>query len=303
MPLKIAVSGSTGLVGTAVSAYFKDRGAEIIPVVRSVRQASAAAKTIVMDIKHQTIDTKGLEGLDAVIHLAGANIAGQRWNDDYKSEILLSRVESTKLISNALARVEEPPRVFICASAIGWYGNAGEDKAFIESDPPAKDFLGDVCHQWEAATQTARERGIRVVTLRIGAVLSRKGGAVEKMWVPFILGLGGPLGDGKQMFSWVALDEIPSIIDFIIRNELVLGPVNVTAPNPVTNKEFTRVFGRVIKRPTIFPVPAFGARLLFGEMADALLLNGARVIPKKLVDAGYKFKYDQLEEALKASLK
>ncbi|MGE0267483.1 MAG: TIGR01777 family oxidoreductase [Candidatus Omnitrophota bacterium] len=303
MPLKIAISGSTGLVGTAVSGHFKAQNAEIIPVVRSVSQASSAAKTIVMDIKHQTIDTKGLEGLDAVIHLAGANIAGQRWDDAYKTEILLSRVESTKLISNALARVEEPPKVFICASAIGWYGNGGADKEFVESDLPAMDFLGDVCHQWETATQTARERGIRVVTLRIGAVLSRKGGAVEKMWVPFSLGLGGRLGDGKQMFSWIALDEIPLIIDFIIRNELILGPVNVTAPNPVTNAEFTRVFGKVIKRPVIFPVPAFGARLMFGEMADALLLNGARVVPKKLTDAGYKFKYDQVEAALRASLK
>jgi len=303
MPLKIAVSGSTGLVGTAVSGHFKAQGAEIIPIVRFVSQTPGAGRTIMMDIQRQTIDTKGLEGMDAVIHLAGANIAGKRWDDQYKSEILLSRVESTKLISNALARVEYPPKVFICASAIGWYGAAGADRTFVESDPPAVDFLGDVCYHWETATQTARERGIRVVNLRIGAVLSKKGGAIAKMWVPFSLGLGGKLGDGKQMFSWVALDEIPAIIDFIIKNELILGPVNVTAPNPVTNAEFTKVFGRVIKRPVIFPVPAFGARLLFGEMADSLLLNGARVVPKKLLDAGYKFKYDQLETALKASLK
>lgn len=303
MPLKIAVSGSTGLVGTAVSGYFKAQGADIIPIVRFVSQTQGTGRTIMMDIQRQTIDTKGLEGLDVVVHLAGANIAGKRWDDQYKSEILLSRVESTKLISNALARVEEPPKVFICASAIGWYGTAGADRTFVESDLPAMDFLGDVCHQWETATQTARERGIRVVNLRIGAVLSKKGGAIAKMWAPFISGLGGRLGDGKQMFSWVALDEIPAIIDFIIKNELILGPVNVTAPNPVTNAEFTKVFGRVIKRPVIFPVPAFGARLLFGEMADSLLLNGSRVVPKKLLDAGYKFKYDQLETALKASLK
>ncbi len=302
MTLKIAISGSTGLVGTAVSDYFKQK-AEIIPIVRSHQSSAQAGQSISMDIQNQTIDTQGLEGLDVVIHLAGASIADRRWSEEYKAEILLSRVESTKLISNTLANLKYPPKLFICASAIGWYGHGEAHQIFIESDPAAGDFLGDVCHQWEMATQTAQERGIRVVNLRTGTVLSKKGGAIKKMSVPFTLGLGGKLGSGKQMFSWIALDEIPLIIDFIIQNEKISGPVNLTAPNPVTNATFTKIFGKVIQRPTVFPVPSFGARLLFGEMADSLFLNGAKVIPKKLLDFGYSFKYEDLETALKSSLK
>ncbi len=300
--MKIAVSGSTGLIGTALIKNLKSQGHDIVRIARPGGSYPPGEEVMLMDHKTRSIDQKKLDECDIVIHLAGAGIADKRWTDDYKSEILLSRVESTKFLSEALAVSTTPPKLFICASAIGYYGNADADVTFDENSSAGRGFLADVCHQWEAATQTASERGIRVVNLRISAVLSRKGGAIAKMWMPFIMGVGGKLGDGKQMFSWIALDEIPRIIDYIIENELLMGPVNATAPNPVSNAEFTKVFGSVIKRPTIFPVPAFGARLLFGEMADAMLLSGSRVVPKKLLDAGYTFKYGELGPALKASL-
>lgn len=300
--MKIAISGSTGLVGTTLIKYFKDQGSEIVRIARPGGNYPSGEEVLLMDYKQRSIDQKKLDECDVVIHLAGAGIADKRWTDEYKTEIMLSRVETTKFLSEALAVSQTPPKVFLCASAIGFYGNADSDITFDEESPAGHGFLADVCQQWETATQTASERGIRVVNMRIGAVLSRKGGAIAKMWWPFILGAGGKLGDGKQMFSWIALDEIPRIIDHVIGNELMMGPVNFTSPQSVTNAEFTKVFGSVIKRPTIFPVPAFGAKLLFGEMAEPMLLKGSRVFPKKLLDGGYKFKYDQLEDALKASL-
>lgn len=305
MSLKIAISGASGLVGSAAVKYFKSLGHSIIRITRAGSSSGAGASAVVMDVKNNAVDSQGLEGADVVIHLAGANIAGKRWTDEHKSQILLSRVETTRILANALPKLERPPKIFLCASAIGYYGNADPDSgiSFEERSPLGKGFLADVCHQWEAATQPAKEHGIRVVNMRIGPVLSREGGALQKMWVPFQLGLGGPLGHGRQMFSWVALDEIPRIMEFLINNDKIMGPVNVTAPHPVSNAEFTRVLGKAIKRPTIFPVPAFGARLLFGEMADALLLGGAAVIPKKLLEAGYKFRYPEIDAGLAAGLK
>ncbi len=303
--MKIAVSGATGLVGSTVSAYFQSQGHQIIRIVRAASTDKGGGQSVVMDVKNNTIKAADLEGVDVVVHLAGANIAGKRWNDEYKSQILLSRVETTRILAGALTRLAQPPKVFLCASAIGYYGNAdpGSGITFEEQSPMGRGFLADVCHQWEAATQPAKEKGIRAVHMRIGAVLSKKGGAIQKMWVPFQLGAGGVLGDGRQMFSWIALDEIPLIMDFLIRTEGIMGPVNVTSPQPVTNAEFTKAFGKAINRPTVLPVPAFGARLLFGEMADALLLEGAKVMPKKLLDAGYAFRYPDIDSALAVSLK
>ncbi|MBZ0165805.1 MAG: TIGR01777 family oxidoreductase [Candidatus Omnitrophica bacterium] len=305
MPLKIAISGASGLVGSVAVRYFESLGHTIVRITRGGSTSAGGESAVVMDVKNNGMDSKGLDGIDVVIHLAGANIAGKRWTDDYKSQILLSRVETTRILANALPKLAHPPKIFLCASAIGYYGNTDPDSGitFEEPSPLGKGFLADVCHQWEAATQPAKEHGIRVVNMRIGAVLSREGGALQKMWIPFQLGLGGPLGHGRQMFSWVALDEIPRIMEFLINNDSIMGPVNVTAPHPVTNAEFTKAFGKAIKRPTIFPVPAFGARVLFGEMADALLLEGSTVIPKKLLEAGYKFHYPEIDAGLAASLK
>ncbi|MCA9394809.1 MAG: TIGR01777 family oxidoreductase [Candidatus Omnitrophica bacterium] len=301
--MKIAVSGATGMVGTAATKYFTAKGHEIIRIARA--EGADPSGAVVMDVKKNMIDGKKFEGVDAVIHLAGANIAGKRWNDDYKSQILLSRVETTRILAGALSKLANPPKVFLCASATGYYGNTDPDSGvtFEEQSPLGRGFLSDVCHQWEAASQPAKEKGIRTVNMRLGAVLSKKGGAIQKMWIPFQLGMGGNLGHGWQMFSWIALEEIPPIMDFLITNDNVMGPVNVTSPQPVTNAEFTKAFGRAIKRPTIFPVPAFGARLLFGEMADAILLEGARVMPKKLLEAGYAFQYPDIDSALAVSLK
>ena len=303
--MKIAISGATGMVGTTASRYFEAQGHQIVRIARAASRDAGGQGAVVMDVKNNTIDAKNLEGCDVVIHLAGANIAGQRWTDDYKSQILLSRVETTRILAGALTKLAQPPKVFLCASATGFYGNADPDSGvtFEEQSPLGKGFLADVCHQWEAATQPVKEKGIRTVNLRISAVLSKQGGALQKMWIPFQLGAGGNLGHGRQMFSWIALEEIPLIMDYLINNEQVMGPVNVTSPQPVTNAEFTKAFGKAIHRPTIFPVPAFGARLLFGEMADAILLEGARVMPKKLTDAGYTFKYPDIDTALAASLK
>lgn len=303
--MKIAVSGATGMVGSAACRYFEAKGHQIVRIARTASADQGAAGAVVMDVKNNTVDAKNLEGCDVVIHLAGANIAGQRWTDDYKSQILLSRAETTRILAGALTKLAKPPKVFLCASATGYYGNTDPDSGvtFEEQSPLGKGFLADVCHQWEAATQPVKERGIRTVNMRISAVLSKKGGALAKMWLPFQLGAGGNLGHGRQMFSWIALQEIPLIMDFLITHDQVMGPVNVTSPQPVTNAEFTKAFGKAIKRPTVFPVPAFGARLLFGEMADAILLEGAKVMPKKLTDAGYKFKYPDIDSALAVSIK
>lgn len=303
--MKIAMSGATGMVGTAATRYFEAQGHQIIRIARAASTGQPDDQAVLMDVKRNSIEAKKLEGVDVVIHLAGANIAGRRWSDDYKSQILLSRVETTRILAGALSKLANPPKVFLCASATGYYGNTDPDSgvSLEEQSPLGRGFLADVCHQWEAASQPAKEKGIRTVNMRISAVLSKKGGAIQKMWIPFQLGMGGNLGHGRQMFSWVALDEIPPIMDFLINNETVMGPVNVTSPQPVTNAEFTKAFGKAIKRPAIFPVPAFGARLLFGEMADAILLEGAKVMPKKLLEAGYDFRYPDIDSALAVSLK
>lgn len=245
------------------------------------------------------IDAAELNGIDGVVHLAGENIAGGRWTEAFKQKILDSRVKGTHLISDALARLERKPRVFICASAIGYYGNRGAD-VMTEQSAPDTDFLAKVCQQWEASCQAARDAGIPVANIRIGVVLSPDGGALAKMLTPFKLGLGGKLGSGDQYMSWVALDDLVGAIVYLLgRDEPVVGPVNVVAPNPATNLGFTKTLGRVLGRPTLFPMPAFVARLAFGEMADALLLSSTRVDPRALVATGFKFQYPELEAALR----
>ena len=222
----------------------------------------------------------------------------RRWNAAQKTRIRDSRTQGTRLLCEALAGLENPPAVFVCASAIGYYGDRG-DETLDESSNAGDGFLADVCREWEAACEPARAKGIRVVNLRTGVVLSPCGGALQKMLLPFKLGVGGVVGDGKQHWSWIAIDDLIGAIHHALTHEELSGPVNVVAPHPATNRQFTKVLGKVLRRPTIFPLPAFAARLVLGEMADSLLLASARVLPKQLQETGFDFRFADLEDALR----
>ncbi len=302
MSQRIAVTGSTGLVGSKLIPFLLNNNYEVTQITR--RSSLAEDKRtpfIVWNPDAGQIDSLRLEGIDTVIHLAGANV-GERWTDDYKKVILNSRINSTKLIAKTLAGLTKKPKLLISASAIGFYANHPAEVILDESNTAGQSFLADVCKRWEEETKPASDAGIRVVHLRIGVVLHKSGGALAKMWMPFQLGIGGVLGTGRQMMSWIALDEIPLIIEHIIKNESIVGPVNVTSPKPVTNKEFTKTLGQIIKRPTLFPVPDFGIKLLFGEMGQTLLLEGNRVLPKRLLESGYQFKYPDIKTALEKAV-
>jgi len=292
--MKILIGGSHGLVGTALIESLKSDGHEIF---RLVRYAPRSESEIEWSPNRYSIALARIEGFDAVVNLAGESIAEGRWTEEKKRSIRESRVKGTKLLGDALANLTDRPRTFICASAIGYYGNRG-DEILTETSAPGDDFLADVCVEWEKATALATENGIRVVNARFGVILDKKGGALAKMLPPFRLGLGGKIGSGKQWMSWIALDDVVGALKFAVINETLSGPVNYVAPNPVTNAEFTKTLGKALSRPTIFPIPAFGVRLLFGEMGDALLLGSQRVEPSKLRDGSYGFLYSELEEAL-----
>jgi hypothetical protein len=236
--------------------------------------------------------------MDAIVHLAGENIAGGRWTAARKARIRDSRVIGTRTLCETLARLSQPPKVLVSASAIGYYGDRGAEPLW-ENSTFGTGFLADVCRAWEEATQPAVQKGIRVVLLRLGIVLSPAGGALAKMLLPFKLGLGGVLGRGNQYMSWIALDDVAGAMAHTLVTDTLQGPVNAVAPYPVTNREFTRTLGRILRRPTVFPLPAFAARLVFGEMADALLLASTRVEPKRLLATQYVFRYPELDGALR----
>jgi uncharacterized protein (TIGR01777 family) len=292
--MKILIGGSHGLVGTALISSLESEGHEIF---RLVRHAPTAKTEVEWSPDRYSIALARIEGFDAVINLAGESIAEGRWTDDKKRRIRESRVKGTKLLGDALANLTVPPRTFICASAIGYYGNRG-DEILTEESAVGDDFLAEVCAQWEEATALATEKGIRVVNARFGVILDTAGGALKKMLPPFRLGVGGKVGSGKQWMSWIALEDVVGALNFALTNEVLRGPVNFVAPNPVTNAEFTKTLGKAISRPTLFPVPAFAVKLLFGEMGEALLLGGQRVEPERLKSGGYKFKYPELAGAL-----
>ena len=266
-------------------------------VFRLVRYAPSSDAEIEWSPDRYSIALARIEGFDAVVNLAGESIAEGRWTEDKKQRIRESRVKGTKLLGDALANLTNPPKTFICASAIGYYGNRG-DEILTETSAPGDDFLAEVCVEWEKATALATEKGIRVLNTRFGVILDAHGGALAKMLPPFRAGLGGKIGSGKQWMSWIALDDVVGALKFALTNEALSGPVNFVAPNPVTNAEFTNTLGKVLSRPTLIPIPAFGVRLLFGEMGEALLLAGQRVAPKRLMTEGYQFQYPQLDEAL-----
>ena len=295
--MKIVISGASGLIGTQLVTTLKSSGHEVVQLVRR----SAAAGQIMWDPKSGKLDPASLEGCDAVIHLSGAGIGDKRWSDAYRREILVSRTATTLLLANTIASLQRKPSVFLSGSAIGIYGARG-DEQLTETSAHGTGFLADVCEQWEAAAKPAIDAGVRTVFLRTGIVLSPKGGALKKLLPLFRLGVGGKFGNGKQWQSWISMDdEVASIIHLLTAN--VSGAVNLTAPQPVTNAEFTKVLARVVKRPAIVPVPTFAPKILLGgELADALLFTGQRVMPQALTASGYVFKHSTLESALRSLL-
>lgn len=295
---RVVVSGASGLIGSALVDVLASRGHRVVRLVR--RPAAGGGAEIAWDAARGVVDSDALEGADAVIHLAGKNIAG-RWTAAVKREILESRTAGTRLLASALAALRRPPGVLVSASAVGYYGDRG-DRTVTEDSPPGTGFLPDVAKAWEAAAQPAVEAGIRVVHPRIGIVLSARGGALAQMLPPFRLGLGGVIGSGRQHMSWIALDDVVAALEHLAFGSALSGPVNAVAPHPVTNREFAATLGRVLRRPTVLPLPAFMVRLLFGEMGQALLLEGARVLPTRLEASGFRFRYPRLEEALRAEL-
>ena len=293
--MRVLISGSHGLVGQALIGSLTNDGHEIHRLVR--RGRAVGSSEIEWHPNQGLIGADRLEGLDAVVHLAGESIASGRWSAEKKQKIRDSRVNGTQLLSRSLAQLSRPPATFICASAIGYYGNRG-DEVLTEQSPPGNDFLSQVCVEWENATQPAVEKGIRTVNARFGIILAKDGGALAKMLPPFSMGVGGRIGDGKQWMSWIALVDVVAALRFVITNEAVEGAVNIVAPNPVRNADFTKALGKALGRPTLFPIPAFGVRLAFGEMADALLLASQRVEPARLKDFGYEFKHEDIGKTL-----
>lgn len=294
---RIAITGSSGLVGSHLADFLLASQHDVIRIVRR----SPAKSELRWDPANQYLDISGLEGMDAVVHLAGENIGDRRWNARQKQRILESRNGGTQLLCESLAKLSRKPPVLVSASAIGYYGDRG-DEICDEAALPGTGFLPDVCVAWEAATAPAVQAGIRVVNMRIGVVLSRAGGALTKMLLPFRLGVGGVVGNGKQYWSWITLVDLIRAIDYCREHDHLHGPVNAVAPHPVTNTDFTKALGRVLHRPTVFPMPAFAARLALGEMADALLLASTRVVPKKLLDSGFAFEAADIESGLRRVL-
>ena len=298
MPAKVLISGSSGLLG---SALVQNLGVDGYEITRLMRRHTSAAGQIAWDFA-QPLAPQSVSGFDAVIHLAGESIAS-RWTEPKKKAIRDSRVLGTRHLAEALARAATPPRVFISASAIGFYGDRGDEILREESASGGSGFLPEVCREWEAAAEPAVNAGIRTVFLRTGIVLSAKGGALKQMLLPFRLGLGGRIGTGRQWMSWIDLQDEIGAIRHILVNESLSGPVNSVSPNPVTNAEFTKTLASVLSRPAIFPMPAFAAHLVFGQMGDELLLGSQRVEPAKLTASGYQFRKPNLQGSLEGILR
>jgi uncharacterized protein (TIGR01777 family) len=296
--MKVAITGSSGLIGTALTTSLRADGHQVVRLLRS--RTGSDESTLHWDPTRGELDPKGLEGIDAVVHLAGAGILDKRWTDARKKELLDSRVVSTSLLANTLSAMGSPPPVLLSGSAIGWYGERG-NKVCTEISTPGDDFLAGLCSAWEAATQPAKTAGIRVVHLRSGLVQSTDGGMLKKTLPLYRLGLGGRLGSGNQWWSWISIVDEIGAIRFLLEGE-VAGPVNLTAPEPVTNLEYTRTLGAVLGRPTLIPTPMLGPRLLLGSEATQTIVESQRVVPRVLEGAGYQFAYPTLEPAFRALL-
>ncbi len=294
--MKILISGASGLIGNAIKLHFSKLGYQVIPL-----QRKEPSRPPYWSIEKEIIDLGEHKSIDVVIHLAGENIAAGRWTKKKKEKIKNSRIKGTKLLCEYISTLKHRPKTLISASAIGYYGDRG-DEELTEDSPKGSGFLAEVCECWENATQLALKSSIRVINMRLGMVLSPQGGALKKMLLPFKLGLGGIIGSGHQYISWIAIADVLGAIDYIITHEKLIGPINFVSPYPVTNKYFTKTLAKLLHRPSVVPLPSPVAKLFFGEMAKELLLSSTKVVPKKLIESGYPFKYSQLEDALKAIL-
>jgi uncharacterized protein len=297
--MKVLISGASGLIGTALTDELRAHGHAVGHLVRP--GGIARAGDIRWDPAAGSADLDAMEGAEAVVNLGGANIGEGRWTPERKKILRTSRVDSTRVLVDSLARLKKKPRAFLSASAVGYYGDRG-DEVLTETSRAGEDFLARLASDWEAEAIRAEASGMRTVILRFSVVLSRKGGALARMLTPFRMGVGGRLGSGKQWMSWIALEDVAQTARFAIEDEKLNGAVNMVAPNPVQNAEFTRVLARVLHRPAIFPAPAFALRLMLGEMADALLLSSQRALPERLIEAGYAFRFKSLDAALRAAL-
>ena len=295
--MKILVAGSSGLIGTALCKRLEREGHE---VVRLVRRQPAQGE-LHWDPEAGELEQAALEGIEAAVHLGGRSIAAGRWTAAVKEQLRQSRVQTTQLLAARLAELDTPPRVLVCASAVGIYGHRRDEELNEESDT-GEGFLAELGRAWEGASALAAEAGIRVVQARLGIVLSRRGGALAKMLLPFRLGMGGKIGDGRQFVSWISLEDAVAALVYVVENGTLRGPVNLTAPQPVTNAELTRTLGRVLRRPTLLPLPAFAAKLVLGELAEEGLLASQRVRPTRLLEAGFEFAHPELEGALRHAL-
>lgn len=297
--MKILITGASGLIGKALQRSFEEKGWDMLLASRGEPKDENHVK---WTVEEGFSEPERLEGIDAVVHLAGESVSGLRWTDEKKKAIRESRVAGTRNVVDAISKLSNKPKAFIASSAIGYYGERGNEE-LAESSPPGTGFLPDVCKEWEAESRRAEDAGIRTVLLRTGIVLSKDGGALGTMLTPFKLGVGGVVGSGKQWMSWISLDDQVSIINFVVENEKIRGAVNAVSPNPVTNEEFTKTLGDVLYRPTILPLPEFAVSMLFGEMGDALLLASTKVLPKRLLDAGFEFTYPELKAAIENALR
>lgn len=296
--MKILVTGSTGFIGSALVPYLEGEGHEIVRLVR--RELPGAGAQVLWDSRAGAIDDAGLVGTEAVVHLAGAGIADRRWTKQRKAEIRDSRINGTRLLCQTLATLDPPPRVLACASGSAYYGDRA-DEVLTEDSTSGSDFLAGVVRDWEASTSEAAEAGIRVVNLRSALILGANGGALPRMLPFFRLGIGGRIGSGRQYVSWISLDDDLRAITHALETDYLQGPVNIVSPGPVTNAEFTKVLGRTLTRPTPFPVPAFALRIIFGEMADTLLVS-TRMDSTRLQASGFQCRHADLEGALRAVL-
>lgn len=296
--MKVLITGASGLVGTALQLSFAEEGYEMLLASRSEPKA---ANEVQWTVEGGFAEPERLEGIDAIVHLAGESVSGLRWTDEKKKAIRDSRVMGTRSIVEALSKLNVRPKVLVSASAIGFYGERG-DEVMNESSTAGHGFLAEVAKEWEGEARRAEDAGIRTVLLRTGIVLSKDGGALGTMLTPFKMGVGGVIGSGKQWMSWISLDDHVAAINFVIENDNIRGAVNAASPGPVTNEEFTKTMGEVLYRPTFIPLPEFAVSMLMGEMGDALLLTSTKVIPKRLEDAGFEFKYPDLKGALEHAL-
>lgn len=298
--MKILITGASGLVGKELQKSFAEKGYEMLLASRSEPKDD---NHIQWTIDEGFAEPEKLEGVDVVVHLAGENVSGGiRWTDEKKKAIRDSRVLGTRNVVDAISKLKKKPHTFIASSAIGFYGERGDEEV-TESSAAGDNFLAGVCKEWEAESRRAEDAGIRTVLLRTGIVLSKDGGALGTMLTPFKLGVGGVVGSGKQWMSWISMDDEIAIINYAIENENIRGAVNAVAPNPVTNEEFTKTLGEVLYRPTFIPLPEFAVSMIFGEMGDALLLASTKVMPKRLEDAGFEFKFPNLKEAVENAVK